>query len=147
MGKAINGYEVIFAAEISGQKKLFAGTTSNTFNLNPKVKESITKEDKGTTNKKITGYDTEFTVEGVMELNEETEETARLDVHDVIDLVTAGEPVDFVYGGSANGDTVYKGKMVITAYSETTDAEGEATYSLTCAGITKLTKGTVADEG
>lgn len=146
MGKGINGFEIIFQAEIGGQKKLFAGTTSNTFSINPKVKESITKEDKGTTNKKITGYDTEFTVEGVMEINEEEEKTTRLDVHDIIALVTAGEPVDYVYGGTAEGDKIYKGKMVITAYSETTDAEGEATYSLTCAGITKLTTDVVTND-
>ena len=108
MGQSINGYDIIFQAVVGEQKKLFAGTKSNNFNLNPKVKESITKEDKGTSNKKITGYDTEFTVDGVMEINEAEEKT--------------------------------KGKMVITGYSESTDAEGEATYSLNCSGITKLTK-------
>ena len=69
MGQSINGYDIIFQAVVGEQKKLFAGTKSNNFNLNPKVKESITKEDKGTSNKKITGYDTEFTVDGVMEIN------------------------------------------------------------------------------
>ena len=129
MGQSINGYDIIFQAVIGEQKKLFAGTKSNNFNLNPKVKESITKEDKGTSNKKITGYDTEFTVDGVMEINEAEEKTKRLDRNDVIDLVMAGDPIEFVYG-----------KMVITGYSESTDAEGEATYSLNCSGITKLTK-------
>ena len=55
MGQSINGYDIIFQAVVGEQKKLFAGTKSNNFNLNPKVKESITKEDKGTSNKKITG--------------------------------------------------------------------------------------------
>ena len=105
MGQSINGYDIIFQAVIGEQKKLFAGTKSNNFNLNPKVKESITKEDKGTSNKKITGYE-----------------------------------IEFVYGNPAPGNTAYKGKMVITGYSESTDAEGEATYSLNCSGITKLTK-------
>ena len=104
------------------------------------MKESITKEDKGTSNKKITGYDTEFTVDGVMEINEAEEKTKRLDRNDVIDLVMAGDPIEFVYGNPAPGNTAYKGKMVITGYSESTDAEGEATYSLNCSGITKLTK-------
>ena len=122
MGQSINGYDIIFQAVVGEQKKLFAGTKSNNFNLNPKVKESITKEDKGTSNKKITGYDTEFTVDGVMEINEAEEKTKR----------------------PAPGNTVYKGKMVITGYSENTDAEGEATYSLNCSGITKLTKEEIA---
>ena len=132
MGQSINGYDIIFQAVVGEQKKLFAGTKSNNFNLNPKVKESITKEDKGTSNKKITGYDTEFTVDGVMEINEAEEKTKRLDRNDVIDLVMAGDPTP--------GHTAYKGKMVIPGYSESTDAEGEATYSLNCSGITKLTK-------
>ena len=140
MGQSINGYDIIFQAVIGEQKKLFAGTKSNNFNLNPKVKESITKEDKGTSNKKITGYDTEFTVDGVMEINEAEEKTKRLDRNDVIDWVMAGDPIEFVYGNPAPGNTAYKGKMVITGYSESTDAEGEATYSLNCSGITKLTK-------
>lgn len=144
MGQTINGYDIIFQAEVGGQKKLFAGTKSNSFNINPKVKESITKEDKGTSNKKITGYDTEFTVEGVMEINETDEKTKRLDRIDLIDLVTAGDPLDYAYGNPAPGNTIYKGKMVITSYSESTDAEGEATYSLNCAGISKLTKEVVA---
>lgn len=143
--ESINGYDIIFQAEVGGQKKLFAGTKSNNFSLNPKVKESITKEDRGTSNKKITGYDTEFTVDGVMEINEEAEKTIRLDRNDVIDLVMAGDPLDFVYGNTAPGNIVYKGKMVITNYSESTDAEGEATYSLNCSGISKLTKEVVAD--
>ena len=134
MGQSINGYDIIFQAVIGEQKKLFAGTKSNNFNLNPKVKESITKEDK------VTGYDTEFTVDGVMEINEAEEKTKRLDRNDVIDLVMAGDPIEFVYGNPAPGNTAYKGKMVITGYSESTDAEGEATYSLNCSGITKLTK-------
>ena len=38
----INGYNLLFRQG----EKLFAGTTSNTFTLTPKVKESLTKEDK-----------------------------------------------------------------------------------------------------
>lgn len=144
MGQAINGYDIIFSAEVGGQKKLFAGTKSNSFSINPKVKESITKEDKGTSNKKITGYDTEFGIEGVIEINEEAEKTKRLDRNDIIDLVMTGDPLDFAYGDPAPGNTIYKGRMVITAYSESTDAEGEATYSLNCAGISKLTKEVVS---
>jgi predicted secreted protein len=140
MGQGINGFDIVFTAMVAGTKKLFAGTKTNSFNINPRVKESITKEDRGTTNKKITGYDTEFGVEGVMEINSEEEKTKRVDREDIIDLVTAGEPLEYVYGDATPGNTVRKGKMVITAYSESTDAEGEATYSLSCAGITKMTK-------
>ena len=39
MGQSINGYDIIFQAVVGEQKKLFAGTKSNNFNLNPKGKE------------------------------------------------------------------------------------------------------------
>lgn len=138
----INGYNILFKQG----DKLFAGTTSNTFSLTPKVKESLTKEDEGTTNKVVTGYDSEFSVEGVMELNEEEQKTERLDREDIIRLAKAGEALDFVYGNPAPGSVVQKGKMIITSYSETTNADGEATYSLSCSGVSKLTEETVPTE-
>ncbi len=137
----INGYNILFRQG----EKLFAGTTSNTFTLTPKVKESLTKEDQGTTNKVVTGYDSEFTVEGVMEINEEDQEENRLDREDIIELVKAGAPLDFIYGDPKEGSTVQKGKMIVTSYSETTNADGEATYSLSCSGVTKLTPETVPE--
>lgn len=132
----INGYNIVFKAG----EKLLAGTTSNTFNITPKVKESLTKEDLGTTNKTVTGYDSDFSVEGVMELNDTEQKTTRLDREDIIDMVLAGNPLDFVYGDFAEGSTRRKGKMIITSYSESTNADGEATYSLACASISKLEK-------
>lgn len=146
MGQEINGFDIVFRAVVDGQKKLFAGTKSNTFNINPKVKESITKENKGTSSKKIVGYDTEFSVDGVMEINEKEETTKRLDRDGVIDLVIAGNPLDYTYGNLGVGNTIRKGKMVITSYSESTDAEGEATYSLSCAGISKMDKEVILEE-
>ena len=103
----INGYNILFRQG----EKLFAGTTSNTFTLTPKVKESLTKEDKGTTNKIVTG-----------------------------------EVLDFVYGDPAPGNTVQKGKMIITSYSETTNADGEATYSLSCSAVSKLEEEVIPQE-
>lgn len=135
----INGFNIVFKTS----EKLLAGTTSNTFNINPRVKESLTKEDTGTTRKIVTGYDSEFSVDGVMELNETEEKTKRLDREDVIDLVLAGKENEFVYGDTAPGSIVRKGKMIITSYSESTNADGEATYSLGCAVVSKLTKDTL----
>lgn len=136
----IVGYNIVLKAGTGPAAKIFAGTTSNTFNITAKVKDSITKEDKGTTNSIVTGYDTELTVDGVMEINEEEQKATRADREDIIDMVTKGEPVDFVYGDPASKSVVRKGKMIITSYSETTDAEGEATYTLSGKATTKLEK-------
>jgi predicted secreted protein len=134
----INGYNVVLKVN----EKLIAGTTANTFNINPKVKDSLTKEDKGTTRKVVTGYDSEFSVEGIMELNTEEQKATRLDRDEVIDLTLAGEPIPFVYGDIETGRTKYTGELIVTSYSESTNADGEATYSINCAVITKLTKET-----
>lgn len=137
------GYNIVLRTGSGAGAKIFAGTTSNTLNITAKVKDSITKEDKGTTNSIVTGYDTELTVDGVMELNDDGQKAERADREDIIDLVTKGEPVDFVYGDPASKSTVRKGKMIFTSYSETTDAEGEATYSLNGKATTRLEKETI----
>ena len=129
----INGFNILFRQG----EKLFAGTTSNTFTLTPKVKESLTKEDKGTTNKIVTGYDSEFSADGVM--------AKRVDREEIIKLAKAGEVLDFIYGDPAVGSTVQKGKMIITSYSETTNADGEATYSLSCSAVSKLEEEVIAE--
>lgn len=138
MAQDVNGYDIVFSVLSGEQKKIFAGTKSNSFNINPKVKESLTKEDRGTTRKRVIGYDTDFSIDGVMQVAEDLE-TTKVDRIDIIKMVTDGAEFEFVYGSDTKGDTCYKGKMIITAYSETTDAEGEATYSLSCQGTTKLT--------
>ena len=132
----INGYNIVLKVN----NKLLAGTTSNTFNINPKVKDSLTKEDKGTTRKVVTGYDSDFTVDGVMELNAEEQKATRLDREDIMDMALAGEEHSFVYGDPATGKVTRTGKFVITGYSENTTAEGEATYSLNCGVTSKLEK-------
>lgn len=138
----INGFNIVLKAN----DKVFAGTTSNSFNITPKVKESLTKEDKGTSKAIVTGYDSDVSVEGVMELNEEEQKATRADREDIIDMVIAGTAIPFVYGDTANGSTVRKGDMIITGYSESTNAEGEATYSLQGRVISKLTKETLPAE-
>lgn len=134
----INGYNVILKVG----EKIFAGTTSNTFGITPKVKESLAKEDQGTTRKIVTGYDSTLSIEGIMEINEEEQKASRIDRDEVIDMTMAGTPIEFVYGEFSTGRPKYKGKLIINDYSESTNADGEATYSASCSVITKLTKET-----
>ncbi len=139
MAKRILGYNIVFRAAIEGVEKLFGGTTSNSFDITPKIKDSITKEDLGQTNKSVVGHDTDFSIDGIVEINDEADKSKKLDRVDLIALVLLGEPIDFVYGETEPGKTVYKGKMLITKYSEKTDSENEATYSVSCSAVTKLT--------
>ena len=80
-----------------------------------------------------------------MEIDEEEQKAKRVDREEIIKLAKAGEVLDFIYGDPAVGSTVQKGKMIITSYSETTNADGEATYSLSCSAVSKLEEEVIAE--
>ena len=128
MGKKILGYNITLKVG----EKVFAATTSNSFDITPNVKESQTKDDEGTKNKTVSGYEYSFGIDAVVELTEEGEKATR-----IVEMTLLGEPVDFVY--SVKGGKAYKGKAIISAFSEKSDSENEATISLTLQGVSKLT--------
>lgn len=132
----IAGYSIIFKLN----DKLIAGDTSSSLDIAAKVKESLTKADKGNTQRDVTGHDVTFSTGGVMQLLEAEEKTASLDADDLMELAlrsgTAAK-IPFIY--SRGGLKSYKGTMIITSYNETTDAEGNATYSLNCSVSGELT--------
>lgn len=139
------GYNILFQIDNGdGTYKLFGGTTENTFDLSAKTKESIAKEDKGTSSTVITGYDHAYSVKGLVEINEVGEEGDRMDQSAIIDLILNSTVVDVAYGGSETGDAIYKGKAICEKYSESTNSEDEATYDASFKGNGKLTKSTRA---
>ena len=132
----IAGYNILFKLN----NKLIAGDTSSDLAIAAKVKESLTKADKGNSRKEVTGHDVTFSTNGVMQLLETEEKTASLDSSDLMALaLKKGEAaeIEFIY---IRGEMQsYKGKMIITSYNETSDAEGNATYSLNCSVSGELT--------
>ena len=46
----------------------------------------------------MTGYDSEFSADGVMEINEAEQKSKRVDREDIIKMAKSGEVLDFVYG-------------------------------------------------
>ena len=133
MGKKILGYNITLKVG----EKVFAATTSNSFDITPNVKESQTKDDEGTKNKTVSGYEYSFGIDAVVELTEEGEKATRIWRDEAVEMTLLGEPVDFVY--SVKGGKAYKGKAIISAFSEKSDPENEATISLTLQGVSKLT--------
>ena len=133
MGKKILGYNITLKVG----EKVFAATTSNSFDITPNVKESQTKDDLGTKNKTVSGYEYSFGVDAVVELTEEGEQASRIGRDEAVEMTLLGEPIDFVY--SVKGGKSYKGKAIISAFSEKSDSENEATISLTLHGVSKLT--------
>lgn len=147
--KTVFGYNILFRIEADdGQggtiEKYFAGTTSNSFNLTPEVKETITKADKGFKKSKVTGYGYEFSADGLVNISEEGDAGDKLSKDDIIQLTTQGNELTFIYGGSESGDKVIKGKVIISGYTENSDSENEATYSVTFKGVEEFTFETVS---
>lgn len=117
-----------FFMQLNG--KNLAGETQTDLNVTATEKSSLTKADKGNAQTQISGHEVAFNVNGVMEINEQGEATA-IDSNELLELsLKTGEDalVPFVYN-RGNGKN-YSGKIVVTSYSESTNAEGEATYSL-----------------
>lgn len=117
-----------FFMQLNG--KNLAGETQTDLNVTATEKSSLTKADKGNAQTQISGHEVAFNVNGVMEINEQGETTA-IDSNELLELsLKTGEDalVPFVYN-RGNGKS-YSGKIVITSYSESTNAEGEATFSL-----------------
>ena len=133
MGKKILGYNITLKIG----ERVFAATTSNSFDITPNVKESQTKDDEGTKNKTVSGYEYSFGIDAVVELTEEGEKATRIGRDEAVEMTLLGEPIDFVY--SVKGGKAYKGKANISAFSEKSDSENEATISLTLQGVSKLT--------
>jgi len=146
--KTVFGYDIILRkTEDDGEggitEKFFAGTISNSFGISPEVKESLTKADKGFKKPKVVGYQYEFGIEGLVSVKDDGETTDDLSKEDIIDMTTDGEEFDFVYGGTESGEKTRTGKLIITNYSESSNSEDEATYSVSCRGTVPLAKSTV----
>ena len=138
------GYDLIIKVTDGATQKIMAGVTSNKFSIKPKVKESLTKEDRGNATKKLTGYDGELSASGLVYINEAGDEATKIDRDDLIRLAKAGTPLEIVYGEVVSGKTVQKGNAIITDFSEDSPAEDTATWSISLGGSGALADHVVA---
>ena len=121
----VEGYNI--ALTIGG--KTLCGRTQDDLTIAAKVKESITKDDEGETQRRITGHDVSFSVSGLIEVGNSV--ATKLDRDDVIAMALAkgsSAEVTVVYS-CANGDS-YTGTAIITNYTESSNSEDDATYGL-----------------
>lgn len=125
MAKQI-GYNFLFEKD----GKTFAGVQSDALSISSKVKESITKASQGNSDSVITGHEVTFSIGGLVEKKSGVDATI-LDNDDIIVLALAkgsAAIIPFVY---KRGELKsYTGNAVITGYSENSDSENEANYSL-----------------
>lgn len=130
---SIQGYNIAF--KVDG--KTLAGRTQDDLSISALTKESQTKDDGGNTNSVVTGHDVTFRAAGIMD----TGSGENLGRDEIIELAlkTGDEAKIPVTYGPSSGAT-YQGVAVITGYTESTAANGDATYGLDFKIAGKFTK-------
>lgn len=122
----MQGYNV--ALQVDG--KTLAGRTQDDLSISAVTKESITKDDKGNSNQTVTGHNVTFRAAGLMQ-NDTTGSATPLTRDEVIAMsLLTGEDAVIPVKYGATGGKIYGGNAIITGYTESTNAEGEATYGL-----------------
>ena len=121
----MEGYNI--ALQVNG--KTLAGRTQDDLSISAVTKESLTKDDKGNAQQKVTGHNVTFKASGLMDNT--TGEATKLTRDEVIamSLLTGDDAIIPVRYG-AEGGKIYGGNAIITGYTESTNAQGEATYGL-----------------
>ena len=118
------GYNVY----LTTSSKTFVAVTSDELSVDPKTKESTTKDDAGVKNKRVTSHTYNFTVNGILDVTDDT--SSRLNNDAIIALAYSKQPITIVYdrGNGAN----YTGTAIPTGYTETTpaDPDEDSTYGL-----------------
>lgn len=121
----MQGYNV--ALQVDG--KTLAGRTQDDLSISAVTKESITKDDKGNGNQTVTGHNVTFRAAGLMDNT--TGEATKLTRDEVIAMsLLTGEDAKIPVRYGAEGGKIYAGDAIITGYTESTNAQGEATYGL-----------------
>lgn len=121
----VEGYNIA----LNINSKTVLGRTQEDLTIAAVVKESITKDDNGVTQRSVVRHDVTFRVSALLSLNGTT--STKLDRDDVIALALATGsnaiiPVQYLCEG---GDT-YGGNAIITGYSESSSADADADTTL-----------------
>lgn len=135
----IAGYNI--ALNFNG--KTLLGRTQDDLSISAIEKESLTKDDQGNKQTAITGHDVAFSCSGLISFNTSSGASTTLDRDDIIQLALkkgAEAVTPFTY--TCDGGDTYSGNLVITGYTESSNAEDNATYSLNCKVTGALTKKT-----
>lgn len=108
--------------------KTFVAVTSDELSVDTTSKDSATKDDAGVKNKRVTRHTYNFTVNGLIDVTDDT--SSRLNNDAIIALAYSKQPITIVYnrGNGAN----YTGTAIPTGYTETTpaDPDEDSTYGL-----------------
>lgn len=122
----VNGYNI--ALKIGG--KTIVGRTQDDLTIAATVKESIDKDDAGTKRFSVTGHEVTFKVSALMSVDAVGSGVQKVNRNFLIEqaLKKSSAAVVVVTYACANGDS-YTGNAIMTNYSESSNAEDEATLS------------------
>ena len=122
----VEGYNIAFKLN----SKTLAGRTQDDLTINPTTKESINKDDQGNKQIAIIGQEVTFAAQGLVEVAA-TGEATKLDRDDLIEMALkkgSAAIIPFVY--SCEGGDSYSGNCVCTGYTESSNSEDTASWTM-----------------
>ncbi len=122
----VEGYNIAFKVN----DKTLAGRTQDDLTITPTTKESITKDDQGNKQSMVIGQEVTFAAQGLVEVSA-SGTTSKLLRDDMIELALktgAAAVIPFVY--SCEGGASYKGSCVCTGYTESSNSEDTASWTM-----------------
>jgi len=125
MATPVAGYNIAFKI---GNKTL-AGRTQDDLTIAAKTKESLTKDDSGSTQVSITGHDVTFRATGLVDVTSGS--SSILDRDDIIvDVLKTGSTAVLAFTYTTTSGKTLSGNCVITNYSESSNSSDDATYTI-----------------
>lgn len=125
MATPVPGYNIAFKI---GNKTL-AGRTQDDLTIAAKTKESLTKDDGGSTQVSITGHDVTFRATGLIDVTSGS--SSILDRDDIIvDVLKTGAQAILAFTYTTASGKTLSGNCVITNYSESSNSSDDATYTV-----------------
>lgn len=122
----VEGYNIAFKLN----NKTLAGRTQDDLTITPTTKESITKDDQGNKQSMVIGQEVTFAAQGLVEVST-TGATSKLTRDDMIELALktgSSAVIPFVY--TCAGGASYEGNCVVTGYTESSNSEDTASWTM-----------------
>ena len=108
--------------------KFVLARTDESVQIEARIKESITKDDQGSAQTSINGHDISFRATGLVDV---TGGTNILDRDDIVeDVHKTGSSAVLAFTYTTTGGKVLSGNCVITNYTESSNSEDDATYTI-----------------
>ena len=122
----VEGYNIAFKLN----NKTLAGRTQDDLTINPTTKESITKDDQGNKQSMVIGQEVTFAAQGMVEVST-TGATTKLTRDELIEMaLKTGSAAVFPFVYSCVGGKSYSGNCVCTGYTESSNSEDTASWTM-----------------